>query len=509
MADATSDAGRRMAFAARGVTRSYPGVVALDDVSLTGYAGEVLAICGANGAGKSTFSKLLAGQEPPSSGSIEIAGYAGTVTGPASAAEAGILMMHQEPLIVDDFSVTENVWLRDLTAGGGVHAWRLTKRDRRREAASALAKVGLTTLDPHRLGRDLGPGLRQMVALARTQVQPHSVLILDETTASTTEEHFRDVQELVRQEREAGVSVVFVSHRMPEVFALADRIAVLRNGKLVEVVRTAEVTADDVMTLMIGRAVSALGAPPDIDRAEAPVLEVSGLNSGSATDIGFSVQPGEILGIYGLVGSGRSSVIRSIAGQQSRTSGRVLVKGGELDAHSPRAGLRAGVAYLTEDRRREGFVRDFTNGLNMTLSTPRRFSRFGVLDRRRERRRIDELIREYQVKGTGDTLTRSLSGGNQQKVCIAKWLEARPDVVLLDEPTKGIDVGARLNIYEIVRALAAEGKAVVVVTSEAEEALMLCHRVLVLKDGRIVREYRPTESDTDDLIRASLAGAVA
>jgi ABC-type sugar transport system ATPase subunit len=296
---------------------------------------------------------------------------------------------------------------------------------------------------------------------------------------------------------------------MTEVFALADRIAVLRNGRLIEVVETASVTADDVMTLMIGQAVRALGAPPVIDRDVAPLLEVDRLSSGSATEVSFSVQPGEILGVYGLVGSGRSSVIRSIAGQQSRLAGRVRVHGKDLDARSPRAGLRKGVAYLTEDRRREGFVQDFTNGLNMTLSTLKHFSRLGVLNRRRERRRVDELIDIYQVKGTGETFTRSLSGGNQQKVCIAKWLEARPDVVLLDEPTKGIDVGARLNIYEIVRALAAGGKAVVVVTSEAEEALMLCHRVLVLKDGRLVGEYRPTDSSTDDLIRASLAGAAA
>jgi ABC-type sugar transport system ATPase subunit len=500
---------KTVAFEAVGVSKSYPGVTALDGVSLTGYAGEVLAICGANGAGKSTLARLLAGQEQPTSGSIRIAGWDKAIAGPADAADAGILLMHQEPMIIDDFTVAENVWIKSISSAGSVRPWGLASRRRAQATRDVLASVGLHGVSPDRLGRDLGPGLRQMLALSRTQVNDHSVLLLDETTASTTEEHFKDVLALVERERAAGVSVIFVSHRMPEVFSMSDRIAVLRNGRLVDVVKTAETTPSEVMTLMIGEAVSALEPPAPVETTARPVLEVSGLSSGSATDIAFSVKPGEVLGIYGLVGSGRSSIIRSISGNQSRDAGVVTLNGQEVHPKSPGEAAAKGIAYLTEDRRREGFVKDFTNGENMTLATISKYARLGVINRRKESTRIGELIGEYQVKGGPATLTRTLSGGNQQKVVIAKWLEARPDVVLLDEPTKGIDVGARMNIYQIVHGLAEEGKAVVVVTSEAEEALMLCNRILVLKEGRFVGEFTPATSTTDDLIRASLAGVTA
>ncbi|MCU1543460.1 MAG: hypothetical protein JWM50_1325 [Microbacteriaceae bacterium] len=500
---------RTVAFEARNVSKSYPGVQALDDVTLTGYAGEVLAICGANGAGKSTLARMLAGQELPSGGSIAISGYEGSIDGPADADEAGILLMHQEPVIIDSFTVTENVWLKNLSSAGKVRPWGLISRKKADATRAALHAVGLDNVALGRLGSDLGPGLRQMLALSRTQVNPHRVLLLDETTASTTEEHFKDVLALVDRERAEGVSVVFVSHRMPEVFAMADRIAVLRNGKLVGVVRTSETTPAEVMTLMIGEAVSALESPAPIVSTAAPVLEVENLSSGSADNVSFLVRPGEVVGIYGLVGSGRSSIARAISGNQRRDSGTVRVNGEEITAKSPRDALRLGIAYLTEDRRREGFVKDFTNGENLTLATPHLFSRFGVINRRRENKRVGEMIREYQVKGGASTFTRTLSGGNQQKVIIAKWLEARPDLVLLDEPTKGIDVGARLNIYTIIRALADDQKGVVVITSEAEEALMLCNRILVLRDGRFVGEYYPADSTTDDLIRASLGGDIA
>lgn len=498
-----------VAFHMTGVSKTYPGVQALDSVTLTGYRGEVLAICGANGAGKSTLARMLAGQEQPSAGSIRISGYDKHIDGPADAADAGILLMHQEPMIIDDFTVGENVWIKDVSSAGRVRPWNVLSRKRGEAARDALAAVGLAGLNPDRKASELAPGLRQMLALSRTQVNEHSVLLLDETTASTTEEHFKDVLDLVQRERDAGVSVVFVSHRMPEVFAMADRIAVLRNGRLVDVVRTSETTPDDVMTLMIGEAVSALESPGPIVSDAPPMIEVTDLTAGSAADVSFAVQPGEILGIYGLVGSGRSSILRSISGNQNRVSGSVHVRGKELVARSPRDAMRRGVVYLTEDRRKEGFVPSFSNGENMTLATPQHFSRFGIYNARKENRRIGELISEFQVKGGGRTLTRTLSGGNQQKVIIAKWLEARPDVVLLDEPTKGIDVGARLNIYQIVRTLADEGKAIIVVTSEAEEALMLCNRILVLTEGSIVGEYDPTTSTTDDLIRASLGGVRA
>ncbi|WP_123519991.1 sugar ABC transporter ATP-binding protein [Frigoribacterium sp. PhB24] len=510
MTTRTHTEARRPAFALRGISKTYPGVTALSGVDLEAFPGEVLAICGANGAGKSTMARMIAGQELPSSGTVEIAGHEGDITGPADAEAAGVLMMHQEPLVIDDFTVEENVWLRRISSAGGVRPWDVVRKDRTGRTRSALDAVGLNELAPETPARELGPGPRQMLALSRTQVNEHSVLLLDETTASTTEEHFRDVLDLVDRERASGVCVVFVSHRMDEVFAMADRIAVMRNGVLVDVLRTVETTPGAVIDLMIGEAVAALEPlTVQVDETAVPVLDVVDLAAGSAEGVSFRVAPGEVVGIYGLVGSGRSSVVRSISGHQPRHSGTVRLHGRDVRPTSPRAALRLGVAYLTEDRRREGFVPHFTNGENMTLSTLGRVSYRGVLRRRAERTRVAELIREFQVKGGGDTLTRTLSGGNQQKVIIAKWLEASPEVMILDEPTKGIDVGARSNIYEIVRRLASQGTGVVVVTSEAEEALMLCNRVLIMRDGRLVDEFHPATSTTDDLIRASLGGDTA
>ncbi|MCW2583803.1 MAG: hypothetical protein JWQ53_2593 [Klenkia sp.] len=498
------------AFALRGVGKSYPGVTALADIDLEAFPGEVLAICGANGAGKSTMAKMIAGQERPSTGRVEIAGHPAAIVTPADAETAGVLLMHQEPLVIEDFTVEENVWLRRISSAGSNRPWRRLRRGGDPRTRQALDAVGLTDVAPDTLARELGPGPRQMLALSRTQVNEHRVLLLDETTASTTEEHFRDVLDLVDRERAAGVCVVFVSHRMDEVFAMADRIAVMRSGRLVEVLRTADTTPGAVIDLMIGESVAALEpltlpVRPD----EKPLLEVDDLAAGSARDVTFRVGPGEVVGIYGLVGSGRSSVARSIAGHQPRRGGRVQVHGRDVHARSPRAALRAGLAYLTEDRRREGFVPAFTNGENMTLSTLPAFASRGVLRAGAERRRVQQLIAEFQVKGGPRTLTRTLSGGNQQKVILAKWLEAAPEVLILDEPTKGIDVGARANIYEIVRALAAQGRGVLVVTSEAEEALVLCNRVLIMRDGRLVDEFLPATSTTDDLIRAALGGDTA
>ena len=500
---------QRVAFHIDGVSKTYPGVRALQDVTLEGYAGEVLAICGANGAGKSTLSKILAGQEPPTQGEVRITGFDRPLRSPADAEEAGVLLMHQEPMIIDDFTVGENVWLGDLSAANGTKPWGLVPRSRRAATESALQAVGLRGIRVDRPAGDLGPGLRQMLALSRTQVTDHRVLLLDETTASTTEDHFKDVLELVQRERASGVAVIFVSHRMDEVFAMSDRIAVLRNGTLVDVVRTADSTPDEVMTLMIGTAVRALQPPAPLATDRAPLLEIRGLASGSARDIDIDVRSGEIVGLYGLVGSGRSSIARAVSGNQSRDAGSVVLDGKPVHAASPRDGIRAGIAYLTEDRRREGFVDDFTNGENMTLAAQDKYARGGVLRRAAERQRVTELIDRFQVKGGPDTHTRTLSGGNQQKVIIAKWLETAPELVILDEPTKGIDVGARLNIYEIVRELAAQGKGVLVVTSEAEEALTLCNRVLALKEGRIVGEFTSEDATTDDLIRASLGGTAA
>ncbi len=488
---------------ARGVSRRYPGVLALDDIDLDLFSGEVVALCGANGAGKSTFARLLSGQEQPSSGEIRIDGVDKPISSQRDAFEAGVLMLHQEPLIVDDFTVGENVWLYDLRRSG---ARALSHFDtaRGKSTREALDRVGLDGVPASRRGGVLPPGQRQMLALSRAVVYPHRVLILDETTASTTETYFELVKKLVEREREHGTCVLFVSHRMQEVFEIADRIAVLRTGRLVTVLDAAQTNADEVTLYMIGDAIKALHRPPQTVHDEGPHLCVEGLSVGSARDVGFEVGRGEILGIYGLVGSGRSSVARAITGQIKADGGTVTIGGRRPNLHSPRTALRERIAYVSEDRRREGFVQDFNNGANLTLCSLRDYSPGGVLQLRRLRRRATELVERFQITGTVATPTRSLSGGNQQKICVAKWVAANPDVIVFDEPTKGIDVGARANIYQIIYDLAASGKTIVVISSEAEEVLLLSHRVLVMRTGRIVAELDADHASTEDIVRPAL-----
>ncbi len=494
-----------VAFTARGVKKHYPGVKALDGVDLEGYAGEVLAVCGANGAGKSTFAKLLAGVETPTEGEIRVAGYDHPVRNAAEAERAGVLMMFQEPLIIDDFTVGENVWLYKLREGRDIRPWARKVDANSAETREVLGKVGLGGLRTNELARGLGPGQRQMLSLSRAEVTDHQIMILDETTASTSEEHFNDILDLVKREREAGTHIMFVSHRLNEVFAMSDRIAVLRNGELVGVLTTSETTPDEVTTLMIGQALKAVERPAPVDtEGKQPLVSVRDLHGGTAAGVSFDVFPGEVVGLYGLVGSGRSSVGRTVTGQKKAVSGTILIRGEEVQLSSPGQALEKSVVYLTEDRRLEGFVKDFDNGENMSLVVLPKWSRGGVVDATKEKTRVRELIEEFQVKGGPKTYTRALSGGNQQKVVIAKWLESDPDFVVLDEPTKGIDVGARANIYEIIHGVAARDKGVLVISSEAEELLSLCHRILVMRNGTIVDEFDPAEADTDDLIRTAL-----
>ncbi|WP_312870232.1 sugar ABC transporter ATP-binding protein [Gordonia asplenii] len=496
-----------VAYRAIDVKKHYPGVRALDGVSLEGYAGEVLAVCGANGAGKSTFAKLLAGVETPTAGEIHVTGYDRPVRNAAEAEQAGVLMMHQEPLIIDDFTVGENVWLYKLRAGSDIRPWARKTDTNSARTREVLATVGLSNLRTRDRAGELGPGQRQMLSLSRAEVSAHKIMILDETTASTSEEHFKDILDLVAREKAAGTAIVFVSHRMNEVFAMSDRIAVFRTGRLVGIKQTAQTDPDEITTMMIGRALKALDRPkPVVVDGRPPLVKVRQLWGGSARGVSFDIARGEIVGLYGLVGSGRSSVARSVTGQRSAASGTIELNAVAERLSSPGDALKRRIVYVTEDRRLEGFVKDFDNGKNMTLAALPAMSPGGIIRVAAERRRADELIGEFQVKGGRTTLTSTLSGGNQQKVVVSKWLETQPDFIVLDEPTKGIDVGARANIYEIIHSVAAQGCAVLVVSSEADELLSLCHRILVMRNGEVVGEFDPTEADTDDLIRTALVG---
>lgn len=488
-------------FEARAVGKFYPGVRAVEDVTLSGYAGEVLAICGANGAGKSTFSKLLAGLMPPSAGEIRIGSQPLKHSAPRDGIDAGVLMMYQEPLIVDHLSVEENLWLFDLN-----RPWA-SLRPRRNPARTRelLARVGLAGIDIEQPAGELTPGNRHMLALARVFVVPHKLLILDETTASTNEEHFEIVVDIVRHRRAEGACIIFVSHKLNEVRTLADRIAVLRDGRLVDVVPAVGRTEEDISTMMIGERLSALApkAAPAV-ASGAPLIEVEGFATGRVHDVSFAVRPGEILGLYGLVGSGRSTIGRALGGHFGFTARKLAVGGTPVTIGSPREAIRAGVCYLTEDRHKEGFVKDFDNKSNMSLVTLGKISRRGLIDFRDEARLGTRMIERFQIKGTLEGMTSNLSGGNQQKVCVSKWAASDARVIIIDEPTKGVDVGAKRQIYGIIEEFAREGKAVILISSEAEELMHLSDRVLIMVEYGVAAEFDAGAYDKTQLISIAL-----
>ncbi len=492
-------------FEALSISKSYPGVRALEDVSLAGYPGEVLAICGANGAGKSTLSKLLAGLMAPTSGTIRLLGAPMKHTMPRDGIEAGVLMMYQEPLIVDDLSVEENLWLFDLN-----RPWAsLRKRHDRTQSRELLARVGLSGVDLDQPAGELTPGNRHMLALARVFIVPHKLLILDETTASTNEEHFRILVDIVREEKAAGTSVIFVSHKLNEVQELADRIAVLRDGQLVAVVPAAERTEEDISAMMIGERLSALApkAAPAVTSGE-PLLDLRNFRSGRVQDVSLAIRPGEVVGLYGLVGSGRSTLGRALGGHFRFHADTLRVKGKDIAIRSPGEAIASGICYLTEDRHREGFIPDFTNQANMSLVVLGTLARRSVIDRREESRLGTRLIEQFQIKGTLDGMTSNLSGGNQQKVCVAKWAPSPAEVFIIDEPTKGVDVGAKRQIYGIIEELAGQGKAILLISSEAEEVMHLADRTLVMVEYHIAEEFQAGAYDKTQLISVALGDEV-
>lgn len=490
-------------FEASNVGKAYPGVQALDEVNLLGRQGEVIAVCGANGAGKSTLSKLIAGLERPTSGEILLNSAPMEHSLPIDGLNAGVLMMYQEPLVIEDLSVEENLWLFDLNRP----SFSLKKRHSRQNSLDLLKRVGLTDVNLDQRAGELSPGQRHMLALARAFIFPHKLLILDETTASINEEHFEILVDIVEERKAAGICIVFVSHKLSEVRRVADTIAVLRDGKLIDVVSAEGFAEEDISAMMIGERLSALDAKSEPSALDAPAkFSVRNFSSGKLKNLSLSVRAGEILGLYGLVGCGRSTFGRAIGGHFAFSAESFLINGSDVRAEfrSPEDAIEAGIGYITEDRHREGFIKDFTNQKNMSLIAIEEQSRRNVIDRRSETKLASELKEHFQVKGALGEHTTNLSGGNQQKVCVSKWSTAPLEVVIFDEPTKGVDVGAKRQIYEIIREFSEKGKAVILISSEAEELMHLSDRALVFVEHEVAAELRAGDFDRTELISIAL-----
>ena len=466
-----------------GISKHFPGVKALSDVSIFLDRREVLGIVGENGAGKSTLMKIVAGVYTPDAGDLRLAGESFTPRQPRDSLNAGIIVIHQELSLVPDRSIAENIFLGHLPRSrwGGVRSGALNRR-----AGELLARVGLT-VSPQTRVRQLGIAQQQLVEIARALSREARVIVMDEPTATLTTAEQRILFATIRTLRESGVGLVFISHHLEEVFEICDRVTVLRDGAAVDTRPTSEWTEASLIQAMVNRPIDALFPARQAVIGDI-LLEAESLSSaGRFEDVSFQLRAGEVLGLGGLIGAGRTEVLKAIYGALPITRGRVRVQSRDVTIRAPRDAIAAGVALVPEDRKGEGLVMPFPVRTNIAMSTLTRLSWFRtILAQRRIDRLADEAVAELRIRTPSiRQRVQLLSGGNQQKVVLGRALTTKPRVFLLDEPTRGIDVGAKVEVYRLINALAEQGAAILVVSSDMIELLGLCDRILVMRAGRV------------------------
>jgi rhamnose transport system ATP-binding protein len=492
--------------AVRAVTKSFGAVAAVRDVSFELFPGEVHALVGENGAGKSTVVKMLAGVHRPDTGSIELDGVALELAGPAAALAAGIAVIYQEPTLFPDLSVAENVVMgRQPRRSFG----RVDRPAMNALAAGFFARLGVA-IDPDRPARGLSIADQQIVEIAKALSLDARVIVMDEPTAALSPVEVERLFTVVEALRADGAALLFISHRFEEITALCQRVTVLRDGELVSTDPMSAVDVDELVRRMVGRPLSTLFPKRDVPIGDV-VLDVADLGrAGVFADVSFQVRAGEIVALAGLVGAGRSEVVRAVFGVDPRDTGRVTVAGRALPAGDPRAAMAAGVALVPEDRRQQGLVLEASIERNATATRWRELARFGLLFGGAERRAAAEWTERLHTKYADlrDPVAQ-LSGGNQQKVVLAKWLSTRPKVLVVDEPTRGIDVGTKAEVHRLMSDLAADGVAVLMVSSELPEVLGMADRVLVMREGRLVAEIPRADADSEAVMRAATGQEVA
>lgn len=488
----------------RGISKSFPGVRALADVSLEVRAGEVHALVGENGAGKSTLMRILGGVHSRDGGEIRLRGKPVEIPSPLQARRLGISIIHQELNQVPGLSVAENIFLgrEPRRAGGFVDFPAMYQR-----AARLLHDLGLD-IDPRRRIGTLTVAEQQLVEIAKALSVEADLVIMDEPTAALTVQETERLFRFVRDLKSRGVGVVYITHRLEEIFAIADRVTVLRDGQHVGTYAVGALSMDELIRLMVGRRLTEK-FPKEVTPHGAPVLEVRGLTvDGAFADVSFTVHAGEILGIAGLIGSGKTEVARAIFGAMPVDGGEILLDGRPVTLRSPAEAIAHGVGLVTEDRKRLGLILQMNVRRNITLPIVGRLGAGPFIRGREERALVAQAIRELDMAITSpEQLARNLSGGTQQKVVVAKWLQTHARVLLLAEPTRGIDVGAKVEMYRLMVALAQRGVAIVMISSEMAEILGMSDRILVMHEGRVTGQFRRSEA-TQESILASATGRV-
>ena len=494
----SQDESKRLLIDVRCLSKRFPGVQALRDVDLQVARGEVLAVIGENGAGKSTLMKILAGVQTPDAGQILIDGSPVRIANVRQATELGIALIHQELNLSDNLDVGANIYLgREPLKAGLI--------DRRRIAAQAEQYLDIVGLDcsPHTIVRNLSIGQQQMVEIAKALSADARILIMDEPTSSLSSRETDRLFEVIGQLRDRGVSIVYISHRLGEVKKIASRVSVLRDGKNAGELAKSEITHDNMVRLMVGREISQFYDRTPHETGE-PVLQVEGLRIPGRGEhaIDFSVRAGEIVGMAGLVGAGRTELLQVLFGVDRAEHGKIRIDGKLVKLNSPLDAIRCGISLVPEDRQQAGLILEMSVRENLSLASLRRDQRRGFLNRTAEQTITREMIQRLAIKTPGaEQIVQYLSGGNQQKVVLGKWLAMRPRVLLMDEPTRGVDVGSKQEIYRMMEQLAADGVAILFVSSEMEEILNMSDRALVMHEGRIAGELSRDQLSEESIMQ--------
>ncbi|HEY8729176.1 MAG TPA: sugar ABC transporter ATP-binding protein [Acidothermaceae bacterium] len=487
---------------AEGVSKHFSGVQALSSVSVGFAPGSVTAVLGENGAGKSTLLRIIGGDYAPDAGHLEMAGVGLRFRSPRDAHRAGVRVIGQEPEIVPHVTVAENVYLGALPRRSRM----LDRRALNDRVRADLSKWGFEhAISPTTQGRDLSPAQRQLVEILRALTSNAKVLAFDEPTSSLSEQEVVALFRLIRELRQQGLAVIYVSHRLKEVFEIADDVVVLRDGHLVATRSVAATTEAEIVRLMVGRDLSTMFTRQR-NTIGKPLLEVHGLTNEDVRDVSLTVHAGEVVALAGLVGAGRSELVRAIVGDRPLRSGSVTVDGRRLRLRQPRDVIRAGVGYAPEERKSEALFLDRTVSDNLSIAVLDRLRLFRFVRRAAEKRLVDKYVERLSVRTPSTShVIRKLSGGNQQKVVLARWLARAPQVLILDEPTRGIDVGAKAEIYRIIADLANAGIAILVISSELPEVIGLADRIIVMQNGHITGELSQAEATEEAVLSLAMA----
>ncbi|EGO6713859.1 sugar ABC transporter ATP-binding protein [Escherichia coli] len=483
------------------ITKRFPGVLALNDVQFTLRRGEVHALLGENGAGKSTLMKILSGVYQPDEGEIIFEDKLVSFSDPLSAQNVGITIIHQEFNLFPELTVEENIFIgREFCKK---NRWRLDEKQQRQATIEILQKLNLA-IKPDTLVADLTVAQQQMVEIAKAISVNARILIMDEPTAALTETEIESLFRVTRLLKEQGTGIVYISHRLEELALIADRATVMRDGQYISTVDYECVKISDLIAMMVGRDLGNIYPRREAIQQRMPVLEVNGLTrKGVLNDINFTLYRGEILGFAGLMGAGRTELARAIFGADSIDSGTLKLNGKETVIKDISDAIQQGISYLTEDRKKEGLALNLSVERNIMLGNyPEYSDRFGNVDSRRCQQTSEEQVKALRIKTPNlEQAALNLSGGNQQKIIIARWVCKDTDILIFDEPTRGIDVGAKLEIYELMNRLVAKGKSIIMISSELPEVLGMCDRILVMRSGRITGELSANEATQEKIMQ--------